>query len=76
MKRDKYAPKILRDNHKLPDGRYLSIFLNEETMLFVVDVVEKDETGGNEIVRKTLPPPLSDEDRAALAAMGEPEEEP
>lgn len=37
---------------KLKDGRRIQFFLNRETNLVVVDVINKRETGGNEIIRR------------------------
>lgn len=42
---------------KTRDGRTLSVFLNRNTNLFVVDIVDADEKFGNEVVRQVLPPP-------------------
>jgi hypothetical protein len=39
---------------KLPNGKTVSLFVNRETGLVVVDVVRKDERGGNEILRTTV----------------------
>jgi hypothetical protein len=36
---------------KLPNGKTVQVFVNRETGLIVVDVVRKDERGGNEILR-------------------------
>ena len=43
-------------NHYIPtrQGHTVSVFFNQETDLLVVDVVHKNEKGGNEIVRRTL----------------------
>ena len=35
-------------------GNTLSVFYNSDNNLLVVDLVNKNETGGNEIVRMTL----------------------
>ena len=45
---------IQRHNITTKAGNYLSIFYNPDNDLFVVDLVHKDERGGNEFVRKTL----------------------
>ncbi len=45
---------IKQEYWELNDGRTLSIFLNKETNLFVVDVIREDDQGGNEIVRRDL----------------------
>ena len=39
---------------RMNDGRHLSLFFNRETNLLVVDVVRKDDRGGNEIVRMNV----------------------
>lgn len=39
---------------KTLEGHTLCVFYNAETRLLVVDVVDRDEAGGNEIVRRTL----------------------
>jgi hypothetical protein len=45
---------IARLNAKLKDGRQLSVFINRENNLLVVDVIDKDEKGGTEIIRKKV----------------------
>jgi len=47
-------------NHyvELANGHSLSFFFNETTGLLVVDVIHRDGTGGNEIVRKTVDVPV------------------
>jgi uncharacterized FlaG/YvyC family protein len=41
-------------NVELKSGNHLNFFVNRETNLLVVDLVDKEEKGGNEIVRMTL----------------------
>ena len=38
----------------MKNGSRLSVFFNSETNLLVVDVVDAQERGGNEVVRMTL----------------------
>jgi hypothetical protein len=38
---------------KLPDGKSVSLFVNRETGLIVVDVINRKGTGGNEVLRCT-----------------------
>ena len=38
---------------KLPDGRGVSLFVNRESGLIVIDVVDKDGKGGVEVLRYT-----------------------
>lgn len=45
--------EILLVGAKLKDGRRVQFFLNRETGLIVVDVIDKNEKGGCEILRKT-----------------------
>jgi hypothetical protein len=47
-------PDIARMNAELKDGRAVQFFVNRENNLVVVDVINKDEKGGNEILRKTV----------------------
>ncbi len=37
---------------ELPDGRMVKLFVNIETSLVVVDVIDADENGGIEILRR------------------------
>ena len=39
---------------KLPDGRGISLFVNRENGLIVVDVVDKDGEGGVEVFRRMV----------------------
>ena len=41
--------------HTIPTqrGHTIPVFFHQDTDLFVVDVVHRNETGGNEIVRRT-----------------------
>jgi len=41
-------------NVALNSGRHVQIMVNKKTGLMVVDVVNAEETGGNEIVRRDL----------------------
>lgn len=50
----KWHAELFYANAKLKDGRRVTFFLNRETNLIVVDVLDKDETGGVEILRQTL----------------------
>lgn len=50
------APEIFYAGAKLKDGRRVQFFLNRETGLIVVDVIDKDEKGGTEILRRTMTP--------------------
>jgi hypothetical protein len=45
---------ILHAGAKLRDGRSVQFFLNLDSGLVVVDVIDKNQKGGVEIVRKTL----------------------
>jgi hypothetical protein len=45
---------ITTHNITTTNGNTLSVFYNTENNLLVVDLVAKDETHGNEIVRQTL----------------------
>ncbi len=36
------------------EGHTISVFYNQDTRLFVVDVVHRNEKGGNEIIRRIL----------------------
>lgn len=54
--------RIAHINIDLPSGETLHLFYNDETRLFVADIINEDGTGGNEFVRCTVPkPPTSDE---------------
>lgn len=39
---------------ELPDGRTVQFFVNVETNLVVVDVIDADAKGGIEILRRTI----------------------
>lgn len=41
----------------LKDGRRLSIFVNFDRELVVIDAIDADELGGNEFVRARIPAP-------------------
>ncbi len=41
-------------NIKLKSGNRISIFLNEETNLFVVDLIDKNDIDGNELIRMEI----------------------
>ena len=43
-----------RSHADLPDGRRVSFFVNVETNLIVVDVIDADEQRGVEILRRTV----------------------
>lgn len=45
------APEILYAGAKLPDGRHVQFFLNRETGLIVVDIIDRDDKGGRELLR-------------------------
>ena len=45
------ASEILYVWVKLPSGKTVQLFVNRETGLIVIDVVRKDERGGNEILQ-------------------------
>ena len=49
---DQPPPEIFYAGAKLPDGRAVQFFLNRETGLIVVDVVDKNGKGGMEILRR------------------------
>lgn len=51
----------------LPSGETLQLFYNDETRLFVADVVNADGTGGNEFVRCTVPPAPTSAELETLA---------
>lgn len=46
--------KTTRLNIETKGGNTLQVFYNSENNLLVVDLIAKNEKGGNEIVRKTL----------------------
>jgi hypothetical protein len=48
------ASEILYAGATLQDGRRVQFFLNRETGLVVVDVIDKNDKGGVEILRQTL----------------------
>jgi hypothetical protein len=50
------ASSILRAGATLLDGRAVQFFLNRETGLVVVDVVDKGGRGGVEVLRRTIAP--------------------
>lgn len=59
------GPAIFRAETTTQDGHSVQFFFNRETNLLVVDIVHKNERGGNEVLRQTLDP-------AALLAHCEP----
>ena len=46
--------EILYSGVKLPDGRSVQTFVNRETGLIVVDVIDKGGRGGHEILRRNV----------------------
>lgn len=46
--------KIKRFSCETKNGNQLDFFYNPENDLLVIDLIAKDETGGNELVRRTL----------------------
>ena len=49
------APEILYAGATLADGRPVQFFLNRETGLIVVDLIDRNERGGRELLRYTAP---------------------
>ena len=47
-------PEILYAGAMLDDGRRVQFFLNRETGLIVVDVIDADGSGGVEVLRRTV----------------------
>lgn len=47
-------PEVFYAGARLPDGRAVQFFLNRETGLVVVDIIDKDGRGGTEILRQTV----------------------
>lgn len=48
--------ELLHAGAKLKDGRSVQFFLNRETGLVVVDVINKNGESGTELLRKTIDP--------------------
>jgi len=48
------TPEIFYAGAKLPDGRRIQFFLNRETNLVVVDVIDRSGRSGTEIVRRKV----------------------
>lgn len=51
---DQPPPDILYAGAMLDDGRRVQFFLNRETGLVVVDVIDAEGSGGVEILRRTV----------------------
>lgn len=51
---DKPAPEIMYAGAKLGDGRAVQFFLNRHTGLIVVDVIDRNNKGGTEILRRNI----------------------
>jgi len=47
-------PEILYAGAKLNNGKRVQFFLNRETNLIVVDVIDKNDKGGVELMRVTV----------------------
>jgi hypothetical protein len=47
-------PELLYAGVTLPDGRLVTVFVNRETGLIVVDVVDKTGNSGTEVFRRTI----------------------
>lgn len=50
------APELFYASLELPHGKSVSFFVNRETGLVVVDVIDADEKGGVEILRHQVQP--------------------
>ena len=48
--------QVFRAETTTKQGHSLQFFFNRETNLVVVDVIHKNEKGGNEILRRTIDP--------------------
>jgi hypothetical protein len=48
------TPELFYSGIKLPDGRSVQLFVNRETGLIVVDVVDKGGKGGCEVYRRNV----------------------
>ena len=46
--------RIVRYNVPLDDGRIVSLFVNRDTRLVNLDIVDADERGGVEVYRKVV----------------------
>ena len=46
--------RITRHNIEADNGQTVAVFFNHETSLLVVDIIDADDEGGTEIVRRTL----------------------
>ena len=55
-------------NAQLKDGRTVELFVNPETRLVVVDVIEKGGQCGNEFVRCTAPSAMTAKEQRELKA--------
>ena len=47
-------PGISRHTFVTKEGNFLQFFYNQDTQLLVVDLVDKSERGGTELLRKIL----------------------
>jgi hypothetical protein len=45
---------IHRQSFDTTSGNRIAFFFNKETNLLVIDIIDKNERGGNELVRMTL----------------------
>ena len=49
-----WTTRIKRANVKLDDGRMVTLFVNLDTRLVALDIVNADERGGVEVYRKVV----------------------
>jgi hypothetical protein len=62
MRTEEYIERIVYHNVPLDDGRVVVLFVNRESGLIVLDIVDKDEQGGVEVYRAHAKPFKRQED--------------
>jgi hypothetical protein len=49
--KQKITNRIIHHNVTLDDGRIVALFVNRDSNLVVLDIIDADEKGGNEVYR-------------------------
>jgi hypothetical protein len=56
MKTEEYIERIVHHNVPLDDGRVVALFVNRDSGLVVLDIVDADDKGGVEVYRAHAKP--------------------
>jgi hypothetical protein len=54
MNKQEHIERIVRHYVPLDDGRTVALFVNRDSKLIVLDIIDADEQGGNEVYRRKI----------------------